>query len=637
MKIKGPKDNHLVRKSLLLIFSLAVTSSFVEAKTELELDDMLEMDINELGNITIATKNPKGVRTVPSSVTVFTAKQIRSMGIKSVQELLNFVPGFQSIREHRFNQGSTVSARGSSTSQSSYNILFMIDGQRLNDESTGGAMVANRYLSTANIEQIEIIRGPGSALYGTSAFSGVVNIKTKDKPLDDKNYQLFLAGGNLNSHEFHGQVSKQEEDWGVSLFGRYYDDNGQSYNVPGLSGRDAIDKDQEVYAKLRWQGLRVNLRYSEEALKGFLGYATGETDKIDQESAHIAYDFHDKTQDDWTLTLRGGYQHTSQGWYDINNQPNNITADDVFNLGFDSSYQINKNHLLSVGMEWRYARVTDTGRLAEKRDVLGVYFQEQYQINDQLELTVGLRYDRYSDVGETINPRFALVYNPDEQLGTTFKLMYGQAFRAPSIGQLTGLIGNPELKSEQIKTLEFAWLQDFSGNYQTSLTYFHSWNDNKVDTLFAPGFNSINRRYGNLEGTLKTSGLEFEMQAQMTDELSLRSAYTYLLTSEQNPRRMAKHMLSLIAMYQYQDLNINLNGYYHSKMEQETVDGMVKLDDYWLLNANVRYQLTDWLTLVGQGHNLLDEYYTSSTKLDDRPEGIPNRGRTYSLGIEVAF
>ncbi len=637
MKIKRPKDNHFIRKSLLIIFSLVVPPSFAQDEPELAVCEVLKIDLNDVVNITIATKNPKKLNTIPSSVTVFTAKQIRSMGIKSVQELLNFVPGFQSIREHSFNQGSTVSARGSSTPQSSYNILFMIDGHRLNDESTGGAMVANRYLSTANIEQIEIIRGPGSALYGTSAFSGVVNIKTKDKPLDDKNYQLFLAGGNLNSHEFHGQVSKQEEDWGVSLFGRSYDDNGQNYDVSGLSGRDAIDKDQEIYAKLRWQGLRVNLRYSEEVLKGFLGRGVGESDKIDQESAHIAYDFHDKTQDDWTLTLRGSFQHTSQGWYNINDQPNNVTIDDAFNLGFDSSYQVNQAHLLSVGMEWRYIRVTDRIGLAANRDVLGVYLQDQYKINDQLELTLGLRYDRYSDAGETINPRFALVYNPDEQLGTTFKLMYGQAFRAPAIDQLTGFSGSPEIKSEQIKTLELAWLQDFSSDYHTSLTYFHNWSKNKVDLLLTPGLNILNRRYGNLEGTLKTSGLEFEAQAQLTDELSLRSAYTYLLTSEQNPRRVAKHMLSLIAMYQYQDLNINLNGYYHSKMEQETTDGIVKLDDYWLLNANVRYQLTDWLTLVGQGHNLLDEYYTSSTKLDDRPEGVPNRGRTYSLGIEVAF
>lgn len=638
MKISLLRNNGIIKKSLWLIFSLAFTSSFVQAEDDLvDIKDLIGVGIDAIGEITIGTKTSQNLQTVPASVTVFTAKQISSMGIKSVQELLNFVPGFQSIREHRFNQGSTVSARGLSTPQSSYDILFIMDGHRLNDASTGGAMVANRYLSTANIEQIEVIRGPGSALYGTGAFSGVVSIKTKNKPLENKDHQFFLAGGNLDSREFHGQVSKQEEDWGLSIFGRYYDDNGQTYDIPVLSGADSIEKDQEIYAKLRWKNLRVNLRYSEEELSGFLGQTIKEVDKIDQESAHIEYDFHDKDQEDWTLTLRGSFQHTSQGWYYKNGQERNTTQDNEFNLGMDSSYQINKDHRLLAGMEWRYASATSTGGLSDKRDVLGIYIQEQYNVTDHLELTVGVRYDRYSDIGQTINPRFALVYNTDADIGATFKLMYGQAFRAPSIGQMTGIIGNPELKSEEIKTLEFAWLQSFSDDYKLALTYFHSWNENKIDTLFAPDFNTINRRYDNIEGILKTSGIEFEMQAQITDEFSLRSAYTHLLTTEQNPRRVAKHMLSLIAMYQYQDFNINLNGYYHSKMEQETLDGIVKLDDYWLLNANVRYQLTDWLTLVGQGHNLLDENYASSSKLNNRPEGIPNRGRTYSLGVEVAF
>jgi len=639
LNIRRLRNNKILRKNLFLIFSLTFISSFAQAETELDIDDVLGLDIYELENITIGTGTPKKLKMIPSSVTVFTAKQISSMGIKSVQELLNFVPGFQSIREHLYNQGSMVSARGSSTTQPSYNILFIMDGHRLNTMSTGGAMVANRYLSTANIEQIEVIRGPGSALYGTGAFSGVVNIKTKDKPLDDKNYQLFLAGGNLDSREVYGQISKQEDDWGISIFGRYYDDNGQTYDLKESSLADAIKKDQEIYVKLRWQDLRINLRSLEEDLDGFLGFSAGTRDKIIQQSAHIEYDFHNKDEDNWTLTLYGSFNHGVQGWYGVNNEHLNTTINNEFNLGFNSSYQID-NHLLSAGMEWRYAYVTDsdTSGLSGKRDVLGIYIQDQYKVTEHLELTLGMRYDRYSDIGQTINPRFALVYHTDADIGATFKMMYGQAFRAPATNQIQGLVGNSNLKSEKIKTLEFAWLQSFfSDDYKTTLTYFHSWSENKIDTLPAPGFNAINRRYGNIEGTLKTSGLEFEMQAQITDELSLRSAYTHLLSSEQNPRRVAKHMLSLIAMYQYEDWNINLNGYYHSNMEQGAPNNRVKLDDYWLLNANVRYQLTDWLTLVGQGHNLLGEKYFSSTKITGIPEGIPNRGRTYSLGIEVAF
>jgi iron complex outermembrane receptor protein len=292
-------------------------------------------------------------------------------------------------------------------------------------------------------------------------------------------------------------------------------------------------------------------------------------------------------------------------------------------------------------MEWRYATVDQNRRIVakSKRDVLGIYIQDQYKFNEHLELTLGLRYDNYSDGDQTINPRFALVYTTD--FDATFKLMYGQAFRTPSIRQASklGLLGNPDLKAEEIKTLEFAWLQSFQDKYHTSITYFHSWSENKIDAIFVgnrlPG--QISRQFSNLEGTLKSSGIEFEMKANITDNFSLRSAYTYLIDTEENPRRVAKNMFSLIAMYQYKDLHLNLNGYYHSKMEQETPDKITTLDDYWLLNANVRYEVTDWLTLVGQGHNLLNEKYFSSTKISNIPNGIPNRGRTYSMGVEVAF
>ncbi len=631
----SPQLHKISKRYFFLILSLIFSSSIVAKE-----DDVLaiaRLSFEEFIKVTIATKTDKRLVTAPSSISVFTAKEISSMGIKSVQELLNFVPGFQSTRESRVNQGYMVSARGASTPQASYNILFMLDGHRLNDEATGGALIINRYLTTANIKQVEVIRGPGSALYGTSAFSGVVNIITKDKPGKNKNHQFYFAGGNLNSHEFHGQVSKQEKDWGFSLFGRYYDDNGQNYDDISGASADKIEKDQEIYAKLRWQDLHLNLRYSEEELKGFLNTGERDVENIQQESVNLKYDA--IKADNWNLTFRGNFRHIRQSTSNSHDQRLITIRENAFDIGFDNRYKFSENHILLAGIEWRYAAVNSNIITKSKRDILGVYIQDQYEFTDNLELTLGLRYDNYSDNSDTINPRFALVYTTD--FDAIFKIMYGQAFRAPSIRQIAQSdgLGNSNLLAEEVKTLEFAWLQSFGHNYHTSLTYFHNWSKNKIDTVFRRNelLGGSDRQFANIDGTLKSSGLEFELQAKITDEFLLRSAYTYLLSSEENPRRVAKNMLSLIATYKYNDVNINLNGYYHSEMEQETSSQVVELDSYWLLNANVRYQMTDWLTIVGQGHNLLDAGYFSSTKLANIPNGIPNRGRTYSVGFEVAF
>ncbi|MDQ7090432.1 MAG: TonB-dependent receptor [Methylococcales bacterium] len=387
---------------------------------------------------------------------------------------------------------------------------------------------------------------------------------------------------------------------------------------------------------MRWRDFRLNLRYSEEQLNGFFNTKNQQSENIQQESAHLEYDL--LTLKDLNLTLRSSFQYIRQTSYDINNQQSSRIEDNEFNIGLDGRYQLNEDHLLLAGMEWRYATVKGD-ILSGKRDVFGVYIQDQYRFNQQLELTLGLRYDHYSDGNQAINPRFSLVYTTD--FNSTFKLMYGQAFRAPSIRQIsrTQGLGEAGLKSEDIKTLEFAWLHTFFNNYHTSLTYFHSWSENKIDTIINRNrqLSDFKRKFTNIEGTLKTSGIEFELQAQITDEFSLRSSYTYLLSTETNPRRVAKNTFSLIAMYEYNDFNINLNGYYHSEMDQETSNKITELDDYWLLNANVRYQMTNWLAIVSQGHNLLNEQYFSSTKLANEPSGIPNRGRTYSVGVDVTF
>ncbi len=629
---------------LMFFSNIAVSDDALqETSSKEELKELLGMSMFELVEVNVASKHSQSLNLAPSSVSVFTAKEITRMGIKSVQELLNFVPGFQATRESRLNQGYTVSARGTSTPQSSYNILFMLDGQRLNDVSSSGANAANHYLGTANIKQVEIIRGPGSALYGTGAFTGVVNIISKDKAIEDtknpeeeKDHQFYLAGGNLDSHEFHGLVSKQEEDWGVSLFGSYYDDDGQDYQDSSNAAPDEVEKDQEVYLKLRWGDfLRLNARYSEEEFKGFLGER--ETENLQQKSVRLEYDAF--KSDDWKLMLHSSFQQGRLASNNVVTQERTTIKDNETNLGFDGSYQFNEEHLLSAGLEWRYATVRSNVMPKSKRDVLGVYLQHQYQIREDLELTLGLRYDRYSDTGETFNPRVALIHTTD--FGASFKFMYGQAFRAPSLRQLyqnRGL-GNETLQAEEIKTLEFVWLQSYQNILNTSLTYFHSWSENKINTVIVPKIldDDIGRQFVNTEESLKSSGVEFEMQANLTEEFSLRSTYTYLIDTEENPRRVAKNTMSIIANYHWNALNINLNGYYHDEMDQETSTGINSLNDYWLFNANVRYQLMDGFTIVGQGHNLFDTQYHSSTKLSDIPEGIPSRGRTYSLGFEVSF
>ncbi|MCG8535186.1 MAG: Plug domain-containing protein, partial [Pseudomonadales bacterium] len=142
-----------------------------EALLSLSLQELMELEI------TSSTLTAKNVKSVPASVSVFTKEQFMRMGADYLHELINFVPGFQSFRQGENSVQHYYSARGHRSSTASREVLILIDGMRMNREFDNVFSVP--MLSLHNVEKIEFIRGPGSAIYGSNAFMGVINITTQ--------------------------------------------------------------------------------------------------------------------------------------------------------------------------------------------------------------------------------------------------------------------------------------------------------------------------------------------------------------------------------------------------------------------------------------------------------------------------
>jgi len=653
--------------------SWAATALDIKELAQLKLEDLLNVEVK------VASKRKESVFDAPSSVTVFTRQEIQAMGISTLEELLNFVPGFVSFRESVFGDGYMVAARGRTTPQASYNVLFMINGQRINNDRSGGALTVNRFIPLHNVKQVEIIRGPGSALYGTSAFSGVVNVITAD----DLN-AMTLSAGNLASREVTLNAASGGADWRVAVAARYQQDDGQAYAPPNLPAVNDPRQMQDVLVDARYRGWRALFSHSQRQVDEFYsGSLAGSGAQTSHNFLRLQYAVLDEA--DRALTLFGGYtwqnkemsaetlsreqiQGLRTGLAD-SDMPllSGFVADErEWTLGLEGHYRLNAQHELFGGLDWRQpenvkdARLTNytspdilalydgiirvpmqyVGGLVEgstitqlgSRDIFSVYLQDHYQISEQWAATLGVRYDNYSDTGARTTPRFSLRYAPHES--TAFKLLYGEAFRAPAIRQLSGSVGNPDLHPETVKTIELAWLQKYH-NAQTTLTWFFSRNADLIDTAIRPS--GVGRQFQNLPGILNTAGWELEAALQPTDHLSLRAAYSYLYHTEQNPRRFPHQTLSLIANYHLHDWNFNLSAYHHSDVEQSlSRTAAVRLDGYWQVNAALRYTLTPRLTVSAYTHNLLDEDYGSSVK-SAFAEGLPNRGRTYGVGVEVTF
>ena len=162
----------------VIIFTLFF-ALYTQKKVDRNIEELMKMDLEELLNVKISVASKFNEEQVlsPSNVTVFTKKEIERMGLRSLDELINFVPGFQSQKQVSYGNSSTIQVRGKpENGYLSKDVLVLKDGVRLNDYLTGGSSFITRSINIQNLEKIEIIRGPGSALYGSNAFLGVINL-----------------------------------------------------------------------------------------------------------------------------------------------------------------------------------------------------------------------------------------------------------------------------------------------------------------------------------------------------------------------------------------------------------------------------------------------------------------------------
>ena len=197
----------------LILVSLLLLATPLYAQENME--DLLSMSLEELLQIKVtgSTLTAENIKTVPSAVTVFSHEEIKRMGMDTLDELMNLVPGFQSYRSSFSSMLYPFSSRGRRIALPASEILIMVDGQRLDEPRTSGSAVIVPKFPLMNIERVEFIRGPGAAVYGSNAMMGVVNIITRSN-----NNELSASYGSFNRRQMYLQSSAQINDVMVDTF-----------------------------------------------------------------------------------------------------------------------------------------------------------------------------------------------------------------------------------------------------------------------------------------------------------------------------------------------------------------------------------------------------------------------------------
>lgn len=634
------------------------------SKTEDEdsLKKLLEIKIST------AAKYDQTVNEAPASVTIITAEEIEQFGYRTLEEVLMRVRGFYITNDRNY---SYVGVRGFSR-PSDYNnrVLLLLNGATTTDNIWGSSSIGNEFgLDIDAIERIEIVRGPGSALYGTNAMLTVINIITKKGKAVD-GLKLTLQPGSFGKIQGGIRLGKEFKN-GPDLF--------VSAHIGDIKGQDLYfeefadpETNNGIAEGLDWEkyhGIFASLKYKNFSLQGLV---TSRQKGVPTASYDTAFnDDRNKTLDtrnffeikykgnisyNTNFMLRGYYHYIKYyGAYPYDD-PDYVTLWEEESkemwFGFETQFRwdIGPDNRLIIGAEYRnHYRVSylswDEFETEFEDDFpfhdYAIYIQDEYQVLKNLSLMLGLRYDKYSDRGgASLTPRAALIYNPFSD--TTLKLLYGNAYRAPNIYETyyeseDEAKANPFIKREKINTFEMIVEQRFNKQVFGILSLYNFQMRGLIEQVIDPADELL--QFQNLE-KVKGNGVEAELNVKLKN--GLNGYFNYNLQQTRNVIRDEKitnspsHIIKL-------GLSVPVFKHFFASIETFYESGRITLNgnrtkSFLLTNCHLSSgKLFNIFKFSFQIRNLFDAAYHTPAGYEHIQDSFLQNGRSFTFKIELSL
>lgn len=564
-------------KKIILLLSFAGVL-FADQVDKLHL---LE-DLNNASKIT--TRSKLNINKTPSIVSVLHADELKKIGITNLYTALETVPGVE------LSMGVAGAKQIIMRGNKSFirdKIKLMIDGISVNSELSGSSYF---YLDMPieNIQRIEIIRGPASALYGSYAHIGVINVITKASTYEEN--VLFSNASTIGNNNLGFTQHFNTQGVKLALEGFFVNNkNSREYSSYSLlptqnsftSYEDFTNKSLALTMQF-FKELSFTSRWLAQDKQNFYGYGDWPIVQDPRKLKNISFineiHYNPQISQNSSLDIKAGYkQYQYSG--DARLRPLSLLGYpyDLIGDGFYKEHLLyadtafgykNRSHNMLFGVFLSQSTANDTRyyvnnpavsedttiRLQDdglkpnlKREQYALYFNEIYSFTPQWTGDLGLRYDYYSDVQSSIVPKLSLLYTPDDI--QSYKFMYQRSFRVPSWTELysntSQFKGNSSLKSETIDTIEFAY------SYETA---FDAWM--RINLFYSHMKNFIYRdaTYNILNGdTQHAYGAEWEMKTPLSQQLTLQANYSYAqvkTTSNEAVPFIANHLANAMLYYQ---------------------------------------------------------------------------------------
>jgi outer membrane receptor for ferrienterochelin and colicins len=638
---------------LLLVTEAIFSSVFAQEQDTLKTEDVLNMSLADLMNVKVVTasKTQQSIKDVAATVHVITSEQIRDRAYFTLEEALSDLPGFQFRNILGFN--SYVFMRGAPNQNNL--ILLMVDGVQINELNSGGFYAGGQFI-LSDVEQIEVVYGPASALYGTNAVSGIINIITK-KP-DGKTGHVSLLGGNFKTGmlDFNLKNYKTLKDIGYSFSGQYKT-TGKA-NLEGINGdnnwtdnMENFENDLSFSARAKVKSFNAGIDYQEKRSSMTTNFKTIDDIYLDRNTlwdiyflnAYLKYtnNLHEK----WSLNSTAYYRNSTV-------KPNTIDAiikatpstpgneigyyrpNQLFGIDNQFNYKPGEQIMIiggilgeGEGLAEAFS-ITNSGSQDEappapdrpamiNNYLFSYYSQINYTPFRHLSFTWGVRHDFSNYYGQVLIPRAGAIFNYNK---LTAKALYNKAFRSPKPWDYKYGTGNSNLDPEKMESIEFCLSYILGDNMNIGgSVYFNEIKDKLTKETTVDVDRWINK------DKLSTTGFEFSGD-YISGDFSMYANYTYNTSYDQDKvfvPEISRHTANFGMTYLLlKKININLRANYLGDRKNPDIipaTGNNKIEDALIFNGCISYPGLKNFILQFKMNNILNqEYYHPSNRFTGR-------------------
>lgn len=652
-------DRHII-KAAFILSAVTVTGGMCSAAESQTAQNLQEV-------VVTATRTAENVSDVPSATQVITQEDMKQMGAYDLKSALRLALNVD-LSEAGMT-GNEVMIRGMSTSHT----LILIDGQRMAGEDTtetSNVYELNR-ISLSQVDRIEIVRGPSSALYGSDAMGGVINIITK-KPQQQGGLVGVSSGTRFMNNYYHydlGQQGKFNASFNAdfSKVRKYMWDTGNSSMYGprqnySFQGEYKLSPGRTVNLNAGWMKDHMRMTYADA------GGVTGKYQNIDSSRQNVGIDYHGQTsRSDFMVRAYYNQLEKKNNTYQDAEQGPAVSDFDraryrTFVLDGKDTTRLSSKHQLTAGGEYRYLdyrgtrldgygdnareiHVGDITKTQSEREMhfSSFYVQDEWIPTEKLLIIPSVRYDYSSQFGSYTAPKIGLTYKIEDHL--RMKVNYGRGFRAPTLSELymyfdgsvmmtlppgvIYIVGNPDLQPEKSLgydvSLEGEWGRNFG-----KVTWFHNHVNNLISyhNISAANESPMILQYYNV-GSARLQGVEAEVGRDLTERWTLKGTWNYLdaWDEEENTRlnMRARHYGTVQLLY--------------NDRKENGISGVLWLqftNDYLYNSKNYSYRMLN-ISLNKKWNQQLSTFVGIDNLLNKNMKNLYISGRMWRAGAEWKF